>query len=374
MPKLRFKDEKGQVFPEWEEKRFDKCFPLQRGFDLPIATINTGKYPVVFSNGILKFHNIYKVKGPGVTTGRSGTIGKVFYVKQHFWPHNTSLWVTNFYNNSSLFTYYYFLFFHIERFASGSTVPTLNRNDLHAQKVITPSFDEQEKIAGFLSVVDQKLGLHRRKAERLSHYKKGIMQKIFSQRLCFKDNAGNEFSEWETKKLGDVGKIVTGKTPSTQNKELWVGNIPFVTPTDIKDCKYQYTTERMVSNSLMSLPKGTIMYTCIASIGKMSIATKNCITNQQINSLLINNASNNEYVYYALQHKTPFIRSTKANTTLPIINKTEFSKITINLPTLPEQEKIANFLSALDDKITEVQQSISHLEKWKKGLLQQLFI
>ena len=89
----------GEFDGEWEEKRLEEAAPLQRGFDLPIDKIKKGKYPVVFSNGILKFHNEFKVMGPGVVTGRSGTIGKVTFVEDDYWPHNTALWVTDFKNN-----------------------------------------------------------------------------------------------------------------------------------------------------------------------------------------------------------------------------------------------------------------------------------
>ena len=77
--------------------------PLQRGFDLPAEKIIPGVYPVMMSNGIGAYHNEYKVKGPGVVTGRSGTIGNLQYVESAFWPHNTTLWVTKFYGNHPKF-------------------------------------------------------------------------------------------------------------------------------------------------------------------------------------------------------------------------------------------------------------------------------
>ncbi len=89
VPKYRFPEFLGDG--EWVEKTLGEFAPLQRGFDLPIDNIITGKYPVVFSNGISKYHFGYKVKAPGIVTGRSGTIGKVFFIESDFWPHNTSL-------------------------------------------------------------------------------------------------------------------------------------------------------------------------------------------------------------------------------------------------------------------------------------------
>ena len=95
------------IIPEdWEVKRIGDFAPLQRGFDLPTDKIVKGEYPVVYSNGILNYHNEFKVKAPGVVTGRSGTIGKVTYVESDYWPHNTSLWVTDFKNNNPKYVFH----------------------------------------------------------------------------------------------------------------------------------------------------------------------------------------------------------------------------------------------------------------------------
>jgi len=119
--------------------------PLQRGFDLPVVTIVNGKFPVVFSNGILKHHHEYKAVAPGVVTGRSGTIGRVTYVEENYWPHNTSLWVTDFKKNLPKYVYYFYIQFDLERFGTGSGVPTLNRNDVHREMVFIPSLPNKPK-------------------------------------------------------------------------------------------------------------------------------------------------------------------------------------------------------------------------------------
>jgi type I restriction enzyme M protein len=210
----------------------------------------------------------------------------------------------------------------------------------------------------------------------LKQYKKGIMQKIFSQELRFKDDNGNDYPDWEEKKLGEVGDIITGKTPNTSDLELWDGNIQFVTPTDINENKYQYETQRTIKelSKTKLLPAKSIMFTCIASIGKMSLSIKPCVTNQQINSIIPNVNFNNEYIFYAVLNIVDYIKSTQSTNTLPIINKTEFSKFEINVPKdKSEQTKIANFLSAIDDKINHCGVQIEKMEVWKKGLLQQMF-
>lgn len=182
--------------------------------------------------------------------------------------------------------------------------------------------------------------------------------------------------EWIYKRLGETGKIITGKTPSTKDASLWNGEILFITPTDIdENQKYQLVTNRTIvrNRKLNILPEGSIAYTCIASIGKMSITAKESVTNQQINSIVVNANYHNEFIYYSLLHITPFIKSRPATSTLPIVNKTEFSAFRIGVPIPQEQQKIASCLSSLDELIAAHNDKLDALKDHKKGLLQNLF-
>ena len=152
--------------PAWEQRKLGEVAPLQRGFDLPVNQMTPGPYPVVMSNGIGGWHSKYMVKGPGVVTGRSGTIGSLHYIEQNFWPHNTSLWVTSFNGNEPRFIYWLYASIGLERFGSGSGVPTLNRNDVHDLRVGFPcDVAEQRRIGTFFSRLDSLITLHQRKRE-----------------------------------------------------------------------------------------------------------------------------------------------------------------------------------------------------------------
>tara|TARA_Y100001958_G_C21243861_1_gene572839 strand:+ start:3264 stop:4376 length:1113 start_codon:yes stop_codon:yes gene_type:complete len=131
---------------DWKEDRIENISPLQRGFDLPKNKIKKGEYPVCFSNGIGKYHNEFKIKGPGVVTGRSGTIGNVFYINEDFWPHNTTLWVTNFKGNFPKYIYYLYSNLNFQKMQAGTGVPTLNRNIVHKFKTRVPIKYEDQKI------------------------------------------------------------------------------------------------------------------------------------------------------------------------------------------------------------------------------------
>jgi len=130
----------------WETKEFFDFCVLQRGYDLPIAKRKKGTYPIVTSSGIAAHHSEYKVKGPGVTVGRSGSIGKTFFVDRNFWPHNTALYVKDFKNNFPKYVYYYLYNFDFISVSASTAVPTLNRNNLRGTQVVIPTIKEQREI------------------------------------------------------------------------------------------------------------------------------------------------------------------------------------------------------------------------------------
>lgn len=169
---------------EWVRSALGNVAPLQRGFDLPNGKLRPGPYPVVYSNGVLHYHKECQARGPGVITGRSGTIGTVTYVEQDYWPHNTSLWVTSFKGNDPKYVFYLYTSIGLERFATGSGVPTLNRNDVHAFHVILPpTREEQTAIAAVLSDMDAEIAAVEAKLAKARAVKQGMMQELLTGRI-----------------------------------------------------------------------------------------------------------------------------------------------------------------------------------------------
>ena len=180
-PKGTKPSELGEIPEDWEVAKIGDFAPLQRGFDLPSSSRVDGKYPVVYSNGIVNTHCHFQVKGPGVVTGRSGTLGKVHYVEDDYWPHNTSLWVTKFNGTAPKFIYFVFTYIGFERFASGSGVPTLNRNDAHSYKVVIPTTEaEQTAIATILSDMDAEIQALEQRLGKIRQIKQGMMQELLT--------------------------------------------------------------------------------------------------------------------------------------------------------------------------------------------------
>lgn len=167
----------------WEARTIGDIAPLQRGFDLPSPTLRPGPYPVVYSNGILQHHAQFKVAGPGVVTGRSGTIGRVTFVNGPFWPHNTTLWVTRFNGSDERFVFYLYTRVGFARFATGSGVPTLNRNDVHAFEIeIPPTVEEQRAIAAVLADIDAELAALEARRDKTRALKQAMMQELLTGR------------------------------------------------------------------------------------------------------------------------------------------------------------------------------------------------
>jgi type I restriction enzyme S subunit len=128
----------GPVPHGWEVGRLDDVLTLQRGFDLPTPDRTHGKYPVMAASGPNGWHDKFMVRGPGVTTGRSGVLGRVFFVHGDFWPLNTSLWVKEFKRISPAYAFHLLRGLDFEVFNAGSAVPTLNRNHVHNLPVVMP--------------------------------------------------------------------------------------------------------------------------------------------------------------------------------------------------------------------------------------------
>jgi type I restriction enzyme S subunit len=153
----REQTEIGEVPESWIVSRFDSLCVLQRGFDITKKEQKPGEIPVISSGGISSYHNLAKVKGPGVIIGRKGTLGTVHYVDCDYWPHDTTLWVKEFNGNNPLFIAYFLDFLNLKRFDSGASNPTLNRNTVHAMTIAYPKKEEQQEIATVLKACDRKI-------------------------------------------------------------------------------------------------------------------------------------------------------------------------------------------------------------------------
>ena len=181
---------------------------------------------------------------------------------------------------------------------------------------------------------------------------------------------------WEYKKLKYIGKAYTGMTPSTLDKENFGDEHLFVTSADIKENKYIFNSIRKLSNKgfekSRKFKKGDILYVCIGSIGKIALAGCDFTCNQQINVLRVNEGIDNEFVYYQLINSFPYISKFVSSGVVPIMNKTTFENISIAIPPLEEQKRIASALSKIDAYLENTIKLIEEKERFKKGIAKKL--
>jgi type I restriction enzyme, S subunit len=207
------------------ETTLGNLIEFQRGYDLPKSSFGKGKYPVVSSNGILGFHSEYKVLAPGITIGRSGTVGLPHYIETNFFPHNTSLFVKDFKGNNPKYIFYLLKTLGLNDRKTGSGVPTMNRNHLHPLKVLAHlEIDSQQKIASVLSALDSKIELNNRINAELEAMAKTLYDYWFVQfdfpdengkpykssggKMIWNDELKREIPEgWNAKRLAEITDV-----------------------------------------------------------------------------------------------------------------------------------------------------------------------
>jgi type I restriction enzyme S subunit len=250
-------------------------------------------------------------------------------------------------------------------------------------KIPIPTKPEQQKIANFLTATDTKIQQLRKKKGLLNDYKKGVMQQIFKQEIRFKNDDGGDFEDWEVKRLEEVAIYRRGSFPQPYGLSKWYDDengSPFVQVYDVdNNMKLKENTKRRISKAAgkmsVFVEKGTIVLTIQGSIGRIAITQYDTYVDR---TLLIFQ----EYLYpidkvffaYII-HLLFEIEKTKApGGTIKTITKEKLSKFKILLPQLEEQQKIANFLSSIDERIGKVLEEIGEMERYKKGLLQGMFV
>ena len=255
---------------------------------------------------------------------------------------------------------------------------------LKEKVVLFPDFKtgEQQKIADCLSSLDELIVAQARKVNALKTHKKGLMQQLFPRegetqpRLRFLEF--RDAGEWEDQSIGNIGKVVTGSTPSTAQPAFYGGGIPFVSPADISDMRFVDQTKTTLTQEgyaqTRPIRAGSVLFVCIGStIGKVAQNIHDCATNQQINAIIPNSKHSEGFVYFALSLASERIALLAGRQAVPIINKSLFSSVRILVPKLPEQHRIASFLSSIETLLTDENQSLELLKAHKKGLMQQIF-
>lgn len=382
----------GWVPEDWKILQLKDICPLQRGFDLPLSEVVLGKYPIVYSNGIQAYNKEFKVKAPGVITGRSGTIGKVHFIEKDFWPHNTTLWVTDFKNNNPKYIYYLLISLNLGLYHAGSGVPTLNRNDIHIKYHQIPPIKEQEKIAEILSAWDDGIETLEKLIEQKEIFHKALMKNLLIGKIRLFGFSKN--SEYKRTKLGLIPvdwQVKPLKLLFDKRMQKYSGNTEYniFTNSATKGIVLQneyfdrsIVTEENTSNYYV-VREDDFMYN-----PRISQSAPAGPINR--NKLGITGIASPLYTIFKAKHDTivdfyeQYFSSNLWNNSMFIvanqgarhdrlnITSNDFMNMPLPYPPIKEQEKIANILIESYKEIQILNSKLEKLKDQKKGLMQKL--
>lgn len=360
---------------------------LITGTDFNDGTINYSTCHYVEKERYEQDKNIQLQNGSILIT-KDGTLGKVAYVQNLNMPatlnagvFNVEIKDKNTTDSRYLFQYLKapFLMNYASKNSTGGTIKHLNQNILVDFPVAIPKLNEQQKIASLFSEIDTLIQSAEKELEGYRELKQGMLQKMFPKNgettpeIRFPEFTG----DWEQRKLGELGEILTGSTPSTSNSAYYSEDgIPWVTPTDINELTISDTPKRLSEEGVKVgriVPANTILCTCIASIGKNTLLTVKGSFNQQINSLTPNAENDAYFLLTESELWSNKMKRMAASGTMQIVNKTEFSSLDTLVPSTDEQKKIGSYFRNLDNLISIQQKELDGYKELKKGLLQQMF-
>ena len=383
-PKLRFKEFDG----DWLKLKYKDVLTIKYGKDH--KSLNDGDIPVYGTGGLMRHVNKYLYDGESILIGRKGTIDKPKYINEKFWTVDTLFYTEIEESIVPLFLYQHALEVNWLGLNEATGVPSLNTTSIYNIDISIPSKEEQNKIASFLSAVDEKISQLTQKLELLSQYKQGMMQKLFSQQIRFKADDGSEFGEWGEYKIFDlaIDKTLNNGVFNDQNKVgkgyKLINVLDMYIQRDIDESRLSLLDIDKKEFERNKVNYGDIFFTR-SSLVKEGIAFSNVylgVSNDiTYDGHLIKlspdlNIIEPKFLNYCL--KVAYVRKQLIQggktATMTTIGQQEVGNTLVKIPCLEEQIRIANFLSAIDQKIDVVSKQIEQAKQWKKGLLQQMFI
>lgn len=370
---------------DWKRGNLGDICVLEYGKNLPEKKREVGEIPVYGSNGVVGYHNKPLINSRGIIIGRKGSAGLVHYSSVPFYPIDTTFFISPDKSNVDFsFLYYLLLSLNLKRLKSDVGVPGLNREMAYKEIVCLPK-DEivQKSIARTLSTVQEVIAGQEELIVKLKELKRNMMHYLFTHGTRGEKTKMTEIGEipesWEVVELNILGDVVTGSTPSTKEAKYYLpSEVNFITPGDINNDRYVYTTERYVSNlgaeAGRIIPKSSICCVCIgSSIGKVAKSWMRSITNQQINSIICNINFDSDFVYYLMSFYSDYWRSHATFGPVPLLSKGNFSIIKLPIcRNKKEQEEIGLSLTTIDNKIEVIQNRLSVYQNLFKTLLHEL--
>jgi len=390
--------DEGDIPEGWNIKSLEEVAEIHDKKRVPLSKAERSKkqgiYPYCGANGVIDYINDYIFEGEYVLIAEDGGFwnkyeNTAYLMTGKFWVNNHAHIIKAIKNKTiNKYLLYWFIFENVEKYTSGSTRKKLTQSVLRKIKIPLPPLSEQHNIAYILSTVQEAIEKTDAVIRATKLLKRSLMEHLFTygpvpitqrEKVKLKETEiGLIPEEWEIIELDKVGKIITGTTPSTKKREYYGSKYMFISPGDMGFSKYIKQTEKYLSEEGLKvsriLPSKTVLMVCIgATIGKTGLTfAEKSATNQQINAIITNTDFNSEYIYYALTNWSKDLVSFSSRAAVPIVNKSNFSKFKIPLPSKTEQEKISKILSIIDLKIENEIIYRNKLQELFKSLLENL--
>jgi len=366
---------------DWEIKKLGDVCTLQRGFYLPKRLRKKGKYPLMSSSGCIDSHVEPKVSNPGVITGRSSSIGSVFFIDKDFWPLNTTLYVKDFHGNDPRFISYLLSKFDLSLFSSGAGVPTLNRNSVHGEPVYVPiKISEQKQIVAILDEVfegvDRAIANTEKNLTNTRELLQSYLNDIFRQ--------GDSFP---SVKIGDIGEVFDG--PHATPKTIDYGPI-FLGISSLQDGIIRLEKTRHVSPE--DFKKWTrrvepraddIVFSYETRLGQAAIIPEElkCCLGRRMGLVRFDKTKVEPrhflYLYLSPPYRKFLDEKTIRGATVDRISIKEFPAFPISLPDMEEQKQMVYKIESFSRQIQHLQgiyqRKLEALAELKQSILQKAF-
>lgn len=345
----------------WRNTRLGDVITLQRGHDLPESQRVAGTIPVVSSSGITGYHNEKKADGPGVVTGRYGTLGEVYFVEEDYWPLNTALYVRDFKGNDPRFVSYFLKNVLRGTRSDKAAVPGVNRNDLHELKVRVPDVQTQVAISEILAAYDDLIENNRRRSALLEAASRLLYREWFITlhfpRYELAGAARGIPDGWKRLALNECARFSSGGTPSKARSDYWEGDIPWVSSGELTALRLHRTALNITAEGADAgsrlVPAGTILAVVrgmsLAKEFRIGLTAREMAFNQDLKAIVSNPDVDNLFLFYALDAQRDQIRDSAGDAAhgTKKLNSTVLEQLPILVPPEPLQRQFRDHVGTM---------------------------
>lgn len=352
----------------------DVCNCYSSNISQKDVIILNGDYPVYGASGKIKNINFYKYDKSYIGIVKDGAgIGRTMILPEKSSIISTMQYILPKNNINIRYLYYAIKNMDLSRYRTGITIPHIYFKDYKREEMYLPSLEEQIIIANKLDKVQEIINIRKKQIVELDEFTKSLFIEMFG-------NTISNDKKFNIKRIDEVSKIVSGTTPNTNEPLNWKGNIKWITPAEISrdafiisDTVRKISELGMRSKALTLMPKGTVVFTTRAPIGKTAITGAEMCCNQGFKNCICSEEINNVYLYSVLKYNTEYFESLGTGATFKELSKNKFAKIKISVPPIELQNKFAEIVKKIDKQKIKIKSCLEEMEDLHESLMNKYF-